>query len=146
MALITSTASADYYIVQEKATKKCKVVETRPTETTWIQIGPAAFKTQADAEKQIKTVCEKVICRRAEAAKWNLGTRGSSPRVPSRPSSCFHFHKAWKYRHRCWQCDAGLILVVGLSASKLRSSGLIASRSSNFDAEAGTNGCARMAT
>jgi hypothetical protein len=52
-----STASADYYIVQEKATKKCKVVETRPTETTWIQIGPAAFKTQADAEKQIKTVC-----------------------------------------------------------------------------------------
>jgi hypothetical protein len=31
MALITSTAGADYYIVQEKATKKCKVVETRPT-------------------------------------------------------------------------------------------------------------------
>ena len=24
-------ASADYYIVQEKATKKCKVVETRPS-------------------------------------------------------------------------------------------------------------------
>jgi len=57
MALITSTAGADYYIVQEKATKKCKVVETRPTETTWVQIGPAAFKTQADAEKQVKTVC-----------------------------------------------------------------------------------------
>ncbi|MGB8611041.1 MAG: hypothetical protein WCD60_05250, partial [Pseudolabrys sp.] len=35
--LITSAASADYYIVQEKATKKCKVVETRTTETTWIQ-------------------------------------------------------------------------------------------------------------
>jgi hypothetical protein len=57
VGLLMSTASADYYIVQEKATKKCKVVETRPTETTWIQIGPAAFKTQADAEKQIKTVC-----------------------------------------------------------------------------------------
>jgi hypothetical protein len=36
---------------------QCKVVETKPTETTWIQIGPAAFKSQADAEKQIKTVC-----------------------------------------------------------------------------------------
>jgi hypothetical protein len=36
---------------------KCKVVETKPTETTWIQVGPAAFKTQAEAEKQIKTVC-----------------------------------------------------------------------------------------
>src|SRR5262245_27583643 len=57
VGLLMSTASADYYIVQEKATKKCKVVETRPTETTWIQIGPAAFKTQAEAEKQIKTVC-----------------------------------------------------------------------------------------
>jgi hypothetical protein len=57
VGLLMSTASADYYIVQEKATKKCKVVETKPTETTWIQVGPAAFKTQADAEKQIKTVC-----------------------------------------------------------------------------------------
>jgi hypothetical protein len=57
VALLMSTASADYYIVQEKATKKCKVVETKPTETTWIQVGPATFKTQSDAEKQIKTVC-----------------------------------------------------------------------------------------
>jgi len=57
VALLMSTASADYYIVQEKATKKCKVVETRPTETTWIQVGPAAFKTQSEADKQIKTVC-----------------------------------------------------------------------------------------
>ena len=29
VGLLMSTASADYYIVQEKATKKCKVVETR---------------------------------------------------------------------------------------------------------------------
>ena len=57
LGLLMSTASADYYIVQEKATKKCKVVETKPTETTWIQVGPASFKTQSDAEKQIKTIC-----------------------------------------------------------------------------------------
>ena len=30
VGLLMSTASADYYIVQEKATKKCKVVETKP--------------------------------------------------------------------------------------------------------------------
>ena len=53
IALLMSTASADYYIVQEKATKKCKVVETRPTETTSIQVGPAAFKTQCLSDKQI---------------------------------------------------------------------------------------------
>jgi hypothetical protein len=57
LGLLMTTASADYYIVQEKATKKCKVVETKPTETTWIQVGPASFKTQSDADKQIKTVC-----------------------------------------------------------------------------------------
>src|SRR4029078_13730447 len=39
-----------------------------------------------------------------------------------------------------------LIRFCGPSASTLRSSGLIASRSSNFDAGVGTNGCARMAT
>jgi hypothetical protein len=42
-AISTSGAmAAEYYVVQEKATKKCKVVETRPsaTETTWIQVGP----------------------------------------------------------------------------------------------------------
>ena len=55
--LVVSTANADYYIVQEKATKKCKVVETRPSDTTWVQVGPVGFKTQSDAEKQVKTVC-----------------------------------------------------------------------------------------
>ena len=44
LGVLTATANADYYIVQEKATKKCKVVETKPAETTWVQIGPAAFK------------------------------------------------------------------------------------------------------
>jgi hypothetical protein len=57
-ALLVSSASADYYIVQDKTTKKCKVVETRPTETTWIQIGPVAFKTRDEADKQIAVVCK----------------------------------------------------------------------------------------
>ena len=56
--LLMSTASADYYIVQEVSTKKCKVVETRPTETTWVQIGPLAFKTQVEAESQVTVVCK----------------------------------------------------------------------------------------
>ena len=58
IALLMSTASADYYVVQEKATKKCKVVETAPTETTWVQVGPVAFKTQSDAEKQVTVLCK----------------------------------------------------------------------------------------
>ena len=59
VAMLSSTAlAAEYYIVQDKATKKCKVVETRPTETTWVQIGPLAFKTRDEADKQLAVVCK----------------------------------------------------------------------------------------
>jgi hypothetical protein len=52
--------AAEYYVVQEKATKKCKVVETRPsaTETTWVQVGPMAFKTREEADKQVAVICK----------------------------------------------------------------------------------------
>jgi hypothetical protein len=59
VAMMSSLAlAAEYYVVQEKATKKCKVVEARPTETTWIQVGPLAFKTREEAEKQITVICK----------------------------------------------------------------------------------------
>lgn len=59
LALLSSTAlAAEYYIVQEKSTKKCKVVDARPTETTWVQIGPMAFKTRDEADKQVAVVCK----------------------------------------------------------------------------------------
>ena len=58
VGLLMSTASADYYIVQEKATKKCKVVDARPTETTWVQVGPLAFKTREEADRQVAVVCK----------------------------------------------------------------------------------------
>ena len=58
-AVLSSSASAaEYYIVQDRDTKKCKVVETRPTETTWIQVGPLAFKTQDEADRQLKVICK----------------------------------------------------------------------------------------
>ena len=59
VAMLSSTAlAAEYYIVQEKATKKCKVVEARPTETTWVQVGPLAFKTRDEADKHLAVVCK----------------------------------------------------------------------------------------
>ncbi len=58
VAFLASTASADYYVVQEKATKKCKVVETRPTETTWVQVGSLSFKTQDEAQSQVAVLCK----------------------------------------------------------------------------------------
>jgi hypothetical protein len=59
LAVLSSAASAaEYYVVQERDTKKCKVVETRPTETTWVQVGPLAFKTQEEADRQLKVICK----------------------------------------------------------------------------------------
>ena len=60
-AALVSTAAlaAEDYVVQEKTTKECKVVETRPTETTWVQVGPLAFKTRDEAEKQVKVICKR---------------------------------------------------------------------------------------
>jgi hypothetical protein len=59
VAMLSSSAlAAEYYVVQEKTTKKCKVVEARPTETTWVQLGPLAFKTQDEADKQVKVICK----------------------------------------------------------------------------------------
>jgi uncharacterized cupredoxin-like copper-binding protein len=60
-AIFSSGAvAAEYYVVQEKATKKCKVVETRPSasETTWVQVGPMAFKTREEADKQVAVICK----------------------------------------------------------------------------------------
>jgi hypothetical protein len=37
-----------------------QAVEMRPsaTETTWIQVGPAAFKTGEEADKQVSVICK----------------------------------------------------------------------------------------
>ena len=58
LALGSSAFAAEYYVVQERDTKKCKIVETRPTETTWVQIGPLAFKTREEADREIKVICK----------------------------------------------------------------------------------------
>ena len=58
IGVLMSTASADYYVVREKKTQKCKVVETRPTGTTWVQVGNTTFKTKNEAESKITTICK----------------------------------------------------------------------------------------
>lgn len=44
------TASAqtttEYYVVQDSATKKCTIVDKKPTTSTMVQVGPVAFKTR----------------------------------------------------------------------------------------------------
>jgi len=50
----------EYYVVQDTSTKRCTIVDKKPTTTTMVQIGPMAFKTRTEAESGLKTikVCE----------------------------------------------------------------------------------------
>jgi hypothetical protein len=50
-------AAAEYYVVRGPD-KKCKVVETRPTEKTVVVVGDRAFVTREEADKQLAVVCK----------------------------------------------------------------------------------------
>jgi hypothetical protein len=46
--------------VQDSTSKRCQIVEQRPTTTTTTVVGNSAFKTRVEAENSMKTtkVCE----------------------------------------------------------------------------------------
>ena len=58
LAFASPALAAEYYVVQDKTTKKCKVVTTKPAEETWVVVGNSAFKTQSEADEQVKVVCK----------------------------------------------------------------------------------------
>ena len=56
----TTTVTEEYYVVQDPGTKRCTIVNQKPTTTNIVQVGPMAFKTRTEAESGMKTikVCE----------------------------------------------------------------------------------------
>ena len=45
--------------MQSKSDKNCKIVETKPADTTTVVIvGDKTFTTREEAEKQIKVICK----------------------------------------------------------------------------------------
>ena len=50
--------SAEFYVVQDATTKKCTIVDKKPTVTTQTVVTPAGtiYKTRAEAEAGMKTV------------------------------------------------------------------------------------------
>ena len=55
------TMATEYYVVQDTTTKRCTIVDKKPTTTTTVtQVGPVSFKTRSEAESGMKTikVCE----------------------------------------------------------------------------------------
>ena len=55
VAVAAPVLAEEFYVVQDVKTKKCTIVNQKPTTTTVTQIGPVAFKTRSEAEGSIKT-------------------------------------------------------------------------------------------
>jgi hypothetical protein len=54
---IAETAMAvEYYVVRDATTKKCTVVDSRPTSTTTTIVDNGTFKTKTEAETGMKTM------------------------------------------------------------------------------------------
>jgi hypothetical protein len=49
--------SEEYYVVRGPD-KKCKVVETKPADTTIVQVGPMAFVSRDKAESEMRVLCK----------------------------------------------------------------------------------------
>lgn len=51
-------AADEFYIVQDTATKKCTIVEKKPTETNMTIVSPSGtvYKSRTEAETEMKTV------------------------------------------------------------------------------------------
>jgi len=54
-AYAQTTVATEYYVVRDEATKKCTIVDKKPTTTTTI-VDNGIFKTRTEAETGMKTM------------------------------------------------------------------------------------------
>src|SRR3954453_18556111 len=55
---VVTPSFADYYIVQEPTTHRCRIVEERPAPGVGVVIGGAGFGVRTEAESRMRTVTE----------------------------------------------------------------------------------------
>jgi hypothetical protein len=48
--------TTEFYVVQDTSTKKCTIVDKRPTTTTSVVVGDGVFTTRTEAETVMKTI------------------------------------------------------------------------------------------
>ena len=51
----TAVVSSEYYVVRDASTKKCTVVDKKPTSTTTTIVDNGTYKTKTEAETGMKT-------------------------------------------------------------------------------------------
>jgi hypothetical protein len=55
-SVVAQTTSTEYYVVQDTSTKKCTIVDKKPTSTTTTVVGDGVFKTRTEAETGMKSI------------------------------------------------------------------------------------------
>jgi len=55
MTVAETAMAAEFYVVRDATTKKCTVVETKPTSTTTVVVDNGIYKTKTEAETGMKT-------------------------------------------------------------------------------------------
>jgi hypothetical protein len=60
--------SAEYYVVRGPD-KKCRIVESRPTDSTIVQVGPMAFVSREKAESEMRVICREESSDRIEVER-----------------------------------------------------------------------------
>jgi hypothetical protein len=48
--------ATEFYVVQDTSTKKCTIVDKKPTTATTLVVGDKVFKTRTEAETGMKTM------------------------------------------------------------------------------------------
>ena len=57
LAFMVPALADEFYVVQDVKTKKCTIVEKKPTTTTEVKVlGNTVYKTRTEAESGMKTV------------------------------------------------------------------------------------------
>ena len=55
-AFAGNAVAAEFYVVRDATTKKCTIVDTKPTTTTTTIVDNGTFKTKTEAESSMKTM------------------------------------------------------------------------------------------
>jgi hypothetical protein len=53
---VYAQTATEYYVVRDASTKKCTVVDKKPTATTTTVVDSRAFKTKTEAETGMKSI------------------------------------------------------------------------------------------
>jgi hypothetical protein len=60
-AFVSPALAAEFYVIQDSSTKKCTIVEQRPTSQTMVVLGDGkVFTTRAEAENAMRTIA---VCK-----------------------------------------------------------------------------------